>query len=114
MGSEYVKLNSSERIYGAKTMLQSQVSSLQLMKHFREFEKLRKEELALKIELKTKVDHTLQLLDSFMKGLPKTQMGEIEDKTGDMFPEFQDHEDKRRKTLDEELNEIKRKLEALK
>ena len=115
MGSEYVKLSASERIYGAKGLLQSQVSNLQLMKHFREFEKLRKEELALKIELRTKIDHTLQLVDSFIKGLPVTHMSaEIEEKGKDLFPEFQDKDEKKMKTLDDELNEIKRKLEAFK
>ena len=39
---------------------------------------------------------------------------EIEEKGKDLFPEFQDKDEKKMKTLDDELNEIKRKLEALK
>ena len=115
MGSEYVRLSPSERVYGARTLLQSQVSNLQLMKHFREYERLRKEELALKIELRTKIDHTLQLVESFIKGLPATHMStEIDEKGKGPFSEFEDHEDKKIKSLDQELNEIKRKLDALK
>jgi hypothetical protein len=110
--NEFVRISDSERIYGAKTLLQTQVSSINLIKHFGEYEKLRKEELMLRIGLKTKVEQALQSINSLARGLPKTVFAEENIVEQNLFTPFIKEEHKKR-TVDDELDEIRRKLLAL-
>lgn len=110
MNSEYVKLAREEKNYGDKLMLQSQVNFLSVIKHYKEYELLRKKELQLQIDLKAKVEHTLNLINGLNRIMPKVELlkSDISGKE-DVFAEFKE-EDHKRKTLDDELLEIKRKL----
>jgi len=110
MNSEYVRLNSEERNYGMKDMLQSQLAILNSLKRYREFEILRRQELTLKIALKTKVSETLQLIENLGKELPKVKVEKEEKEEEMIFTE----DNKTRMTLDNELEEIRRKIERLK
>lgn len=70
--SEYIKLTSEERLTGEKDMLQSEMAMLKSIKRLRAFEKLRKEELVLQINLKRLVGEALESLSMLDKLLPKT------------------------------------------
>jgi hypothetical protein len=110
MNVEYVKLVNAEKNYGDKLMLQSQVNFLNIIKHYKEYELLRKKELQLQIDLKAKVEHTLNLLNSLGRAMPKVEMAPKEkSEKEDVFADFKKEEHKTN-TLNDELLEIKRKL----
>ncbi len=72
MNSEYVRLSGAERYYGKKNFLQSELSLLNVLKRQKEYQRLRKEEIALKIQLKKSIDDTqdaLKILDAVMPKL---------------------------------------------
>jgi hypothetical protein len=107
--NEFVRLSDGERIYGAKSLLQSQVSAINFLKHFREYGRLRKEELVMKIDLKAKIDFALGAITDFARTLPKIQL--VEETENEII--FDKEEEHKRKTADSELDEIRRKLMAL-
>ncbi|MBI2632607.1 hypothetical protein HYW75_06385 [Candidatus Pacearchaeota archaeon] len=109
MNFEYVKLSAPEIIYGKRHLLQAQVDLLQTLTHFKSYQQLRKEELMLKIALKTKVEDVLSSVSSFSKLLPKTHFTEEKDSDGlDLFSFHQDKKD-----LEREIEDIKQKLAQL-
>lgn len=112
--NEFVRLSDDERNYGAKALLQSQVASISSIKRFGDYEKLRNEELMLKVELKMKVEQALQSLTNLARSLPKTDYGETETEMENPFALFTEKEEKRERTVEDELDEIRRKLEAIK
>ena len=71
-GPEYVKMSGVERYYGQKNFLQSELELLHLVKGFKEYKKLRQEELMLKVSLKSKFSEVLELIKKLEKQLPKT------------------------------------------
>lgn len=118
MNSEYLKLTVPEINYGEKNLLQTQLGIINITKRFKEYEKLRKEELLLKIHLKSKIEELNNSLSFFDKLLPKVQIPkEKEIKTDPLFPE-QEKEEKeemhKRLSMDQELEEIKRRLANIK
>jgi hypothetical protein len=107
MNSEHIRLSAYETIYGEKLLLQSQLDILNIMKRSRAYKKMRDEELLLKIQLKTKIDECLNDLQVLEKALPKPTMKEGQKE----FPEAK--LDKERFSLEQEIEEIKRKLSRL-
>ena len=69
--SEYVRLASPEKVYGQRHLLQSQLELLDLIQRFRNYKKLRNEELVLKVTLKSKIGETLNLITKLERLLPK-------------------------------------------
>ena len=72
--SEYVQLQQPEIVYGQKNLLESQLGMLSVSKRFKEYQRLRREELVLRIALKNKIEETKRLLDELDKMLPKTKI----------------------------------------
>ena len=113
MTTKYVRLSPNERVYGQKGLLQSQLASLSLKKHFQFYTLLRKEELLLKIKLKNKVKETLDSLSLLDKVLPRAHI-----KLESVEHEIQRKEKEKKDeieslSLEAELNKIKLKLETL-
>lgn len=104
MNPEYVRLTDSEVAYGQKWLLESHLHILNISKESEKFRNLRNEELALKIALKNKINETLASLDLLEKILPKPVMKESKEKIPESLIE------KERTTLEDEIEEIKRKL----
>jgi len=107
MNQEYVKMTDSEKIFGAKSLLHSQVSLLNSVKHIQEYNRLRNEELAIKILLKKKLaefDDGLKVLEKVMPKMAKEKEEE----------EVRKDSVKKRMSLESELEEIRRKIEKLK
>src|SRR3989344_4146898 len=73
MSFEYIKLSPTEIIYGKRNLLQSQVELLQTLQRYKTYHQLRKEELLLKVALKTKVEEALSSLASLSKIIRKTK-----------------------------------------
>ena len=108
MSYEYVRLSKPEVFYGEKNMLQSQIELLNITKRFREYQKLRREELIFKIALKNKFEEARNTLLAFNKMLPKTpNIKKLkEEKEYALF-------DKKKLTLEQEIEKIRSKLEKL-
>jgi len=106
MNQEYVLLKNSEKISGAKNLLHSQVSLLNSVKYIQEYNRLRTEELAIKILLKKKIAELEDELNILEKVIPKVkEKTEGEEKKVSV---------KKRIDLETEIEEIRRKIEKLK
>ena len=103
---EYVKLDPSEQIYGKKHLLHSQMEILYIMKRYKEFTKLRKLELKLKTLLKKKVSEVKEETKLLETILPKVKHADSEEKTLRDYP-------KKRSDLEDEIDDIRRKLAEL-
>jgi len=106
MGSEYIKLTNSEKIFGTKTMLHMQLEYLNSIRSYRKYKDLRSKEFILKISLKNRIGEALALMAKFHSLLPKTSY-RLPDQT----------EEKRKRkvssTLQDEIELVKRKLTRL-
>ena len=105
MGSEHVQLSTEEQIYGQGHLLQTQLDLISSGKNLKAFRELRKTEFNLKVQLKAKIDEALQNLDIFDKMLPKARMKEEINKELEV--------EKARNVLEDEAEQIRRKLESL-
>lgn len=107
---EYVRFSRPERLYGNRSLLHVQLETLEILRRIKAFQKLRNEELVLKIALKKKLDECAEALKVLDKLLPHAKMPwmhkkhEIEE---EIEKESEIH------TLDDEVEEIRRKLERL-
>lgn len=109
MTEEYVKLANSEKVFGAKSLLQSQVFLLNTIKNIRNYNSLRNEELAVKILLRRKlseIEEALKVLDKVMPKLKDSEDAEGDDKKKTSV--------KKRMDLESEIEEIRRKIDRLK
>ena len=106
MGTEYVKLSGAERIHGQKELLMCQLETLSLIKSFRNYKLLRKEEMELKVLLKTKVEEAIALSEKLEGVLPKTKFTPEMKREKKMMS-------REHLTLQGEIDEIRRKIERL-
>ena len=131
--TDYVKIGASEMVYGEASLLQSQLNLINLLKQYREYEKLRNEELVLKIKLKKNVGEARESLDKLSKILPESKFLEKRKKEEELQEEITEKieravqksrkkeskrweekpEEGKKQSLDQELEEIRKKLEKL-
>ena len=111
MASEYVRFSHSEKVYGERNLLQSQLDLLQSTKNLLAYKELRREENILKLSLKSKIKEAAITIRELEKTLPKIKAleapldsNEIEEATEEV---------QETSSLNEELEKIKRKLEHL-
>jgi hypothetical protein len=106
MELEYIGIDSSKQVYGKKNLLYCQMELLTILKKIKAYKKLRKEEFALKKILKRKVDELKNILKNLNKILPETKK--------DKFRAARiNHSPKKRKDLESEIENIKRKIAEL-
>lgn len=110
MNIQYVKITAPEKQYIQKNMLENELGLLSIMKIIRRYKELRKEELTLKVAVKTKLDEIMNMYKEIDQILPKMEISrkEIEDEF------LQLSEKKQEGSLEEEIEAIKRKLLSLK
>jgi hypothetical protein len=109
MTTEYVKFSAPEKIYGQKNMLRSELESLEVVKRIRNFKKLRKEDLVLRLALKKKIQESLENLKTLDKLLPHSKMAGLRKRKVQEDLE----EDEENLTLEQEIEVIRRKLNSL-
>ena len=107
MKSEYVGISSAENIYAEKTLLQTQLEILELMKGYQEYGKARKEGFVLKVALKSKIGEILDALREMEKVLPRVEHKKTEKE------EVVEKAEEKDITLEEEIEKIRKKLEEL-
>ena len=81
MSSEYVKLSRPEITYAQKNLLQSQIEILDILKNYRIYQKLRQEELLLKVALKNKIEDVKNNIIFLERLLPRAHLPKEEKKT---------------------------------
>jgi len=107
-GIEYVKLSNSEIVYGKKNVLNAQVEMLNLVKSCDKYRSLRKEEIALKILLKSKIEEVKNSLNVLSSILPKVKNSSFN------ITDKKEKVSKKNLSLEQEIEQIKKKLAALK
>ncbi|MEK6825931.1 MAG: hypothetical protein AABY00_04045 [Nanoarchaeota archaeon] len=113
MTTEYIRLTSPEIVYGKKGLLEAQLNLLNATRHEYEYKKLRKEECMLKIALKKATDETLVSLNLFASFLPKTTIKEEKHHHAKKEIISTPVMDNKSLSLDQEIENIKQKLAAL-
>ncbi len=109
--TEYVRFTGRESLYGEKNLLNVELGMLGFVRKLRLYEKMRQEELLLKIVLKKKIDEVEEQLNIFDKLLPHSKMAGLvkRPKVKEISPEEQEA-----LTLEQEIETIRRRLESLK
>lgn len=104
----YIQLDTAEQEYGTKHLLYAEMGLLNSMKHYQEYKKLRKIEITLKLDLKKHIAEVSELLASLEKILPKVKVKtpEVEQAESTLYS-------KKRRDLEWEIEEIKRKISTL-
>lgn len=115
---EYVKFSPAEISYGKKNALHSEMEILTSIKHLSEYKKFRTQELMLKIDLRKKIEEANTAIAILEKSLPKTTFKEIQQQEEMEHQEIENAlphilEQKKRPSIEEELEEIRTKLQSL-
>lgn len=110
MNSEYVKISKPEIIYSQKNLMRTQIDVLSVLKSYKIYQRLRKKEFILKIELKNKVDEVRNSIVLLEKILPKIILNKTEKKKS-INTAIMREEDL---TLEQEVERIRQKLSRLK
>jgi hypothetical protein len=119
MSYEYVRLTDTEVNYTKKHLLNTELEALTSLKKLKQYKKLRNEELAIKVSLKSSLDSLSQQLIILNKLLPHTSWDKKEQEemkssiTTMNEPETPLFEDKTNNNLENQLEEIRRKLARL-
>jgi hypothetical protein len=121
MSSEFIKIQDPTRKYGEKNLLISQLSTINMHQGVKEFKKLRKEELTLKLSLKKRIDEANESLTRLLKLLPKTKLLEPAPEEPEEIPSRPEEkplhitpEEKEAPTsLEKEISKIRKKLATL-
>ena len=110
MTHEYVRLSATKKVYSEKNLLQAQLDLISLIKRLENYKSIRSEELLLKIALKNKIEELKNLIALLEKLLPKTSFAEEK-----YPPETKENKKERKKklSLEEEVEEIRRKIAML-
>ena len=106
METEYVGLEPSQQIYGGKNLLYCEMELLNTIKSYHVYKKLRKEELSLKKLLKRTITELEEELGRLNDLLPKTKHNKL-------GPAEISIEKRGRSDLEEEIDDIKRKIAEL-
>ncbi len=107
MGSEYVGISSLDMNRSKTVVLQVHLEILNLLRSFSAYKDLRSEELTVKVALKSKIGEAFDLLHKLDKQLPHPKY-----KTP-LFSQESKRTIERNLSLEEEIEDITRKLHAL-
>ena len=116
--TEYIKFSPAEISYGKNNTLHSEMEILTSIKHLSEYKKLRTQELMLKIDLRKKVEEINTAIAILEKSLPKTTFKETQNQEEIEYQEIENAlpnilDQKKKLSIEEELDEIRRKLQTL-
>lgn len=114
MNSEYVKLSRPEILYSQKNILLAVLELLKTTKNLKNYKDLRKEEFAIKISLKSKIEEAQRSLALLDRALPESNFKIPELKEKHLKKEIERLVFKKeRPSLDEEIDSIRQKLSRL-
>jgi|SRR3989338_363807 len=70
---EYIRIESSGKFFGERNLLEGQLGLVNSIKRYKEYHKLRRQEMLLKIGLKRNISEALEELSVLNKILPKAK-----------------------------------------
>jgi predicted phage gp36 major capsid-like protein len=103
---EYIRLGPSQQTYGKKNLLHCEMELLNTIKTYQRYKKIKKETKALKSLLRRTVTELYEELKTLDSLLPHT-------KHNTSRPFQIDKTQRKRKDLEDEIDEIKRKISEL-
>jgi hypothetical protein len=106
MASEFIRLETPQYISSKKNLLYCEMELLETKKHHKNFTELKKQGRSLKKLLKKSITEIREDIRNFETSLPKSKY--IKSSEIDILPS-----EKKRKELDEEIDEIKAKIASL-
>ena len=114
MRPEHIRIQPEEQAYGEKNILNAQLESISLLKHQEAFRNLRNEEFMLKLALKIKLEEATESLSELSRLLPKPSMPAPKEMHHlPLIPTLTKQKTHHRASLEQEMDEIKRRLQAL-
>lgn len=105
---EYLRLEANERKSGKENMLYAQMEILSILQKYQNYKKLRAQELALKTALKRYIKLLNEEVVILDKLLPHVKFESIKEE-----PKINASTDKKRRSLEVQIDEIKKKIESL-
>ncbi|MCA9485863.1 MAG: hypothetical protein KC506_03400 [Nanoarchaeota archaeon] len=106
--SEFVRISVSEKAFGDKQLLQSELELLNLVQSFKKYKELRLDELTLKVGLKAKLEELEAGVDKVEKLLPAAGYHEDKKKIEHKVAKSREH-----LSLEQEIEKIRRKIGRL-
>ena len=129
---EYIRIESSGKFFGERNLLEGQLGLVNSIKRYKEYHKLRKQEMLLKIGLKRNISEALEELSVLNKILPKAKSADEVVQKDEDYEEFSKAmrkaeevvgkgwrkttdvvEDASKERIESELGEIKKRLAAM-
>lgn len=120
-GSIHIKLEGSEAVNLKKNTLFLEKELLESVKHLREYGSLRKKEFIIKSQIKKDVNDLIKLISEVEETLPKEEAKEAIKKEKPIEEKIKKSEaldkkiikEKRKSDIEQEIDEIRRKLSML-
>jgi len=112
MSSEYVRISATENYFGQKNLLRAQLEFLDSLRRIQRFRKLREEELALKLSLKTKTKEAFEDMEKLNRVLPVSHYQETYEQRVEARKK-KEKQEKHSVSLEGEIAEIQEKLARL-
>jgi len=108
MSLPYIQFTQEEAKSGKMNTLSIQINILNLIKKISSYKKLRKQEIAKKVSLRSSIKRNLASINKLVREMPSIE-GSIKDKE-----EIKKSEIFKKKSIESELREIQEKLDRLK
>jgi len=105
----HIRLEVGEAINSKRNLLSSEINFINILKKIQNYRDLRRKELARKIELKSIMRETSELMKKFKEEMPKSKVPEAEENE----PAAGLLETTKKLKLEDELKEIKDRLARL-
>jgi len=118
MSLPYIKLEHEEAVIAKKSILSAEISALNIVKTFGEYNKLRKSEFSKRTMLKRAVKQKLAEINSLLREMPEVPGAFVKPAPSKEKQEFVQEitlkeESKKGKGIESELAEIREKLSKL-
>lgn len=105
---EYLRLESDERKAGKENILYAEMEVLSILQKYQKYKKLRTQELALKTALKRYIKLLNEDVEILDKLLPHVKFERIKEE-----PKLNANTDKKRRSLEIQIDDIKKKIDSL-
>ncbi len=113
MESRHIRVDHADAIDSKRHLLNAELHLIQMMKRVKGFKHFRKKELAFKTEFKSAVNYVKNKANDIIALIPDEPEAKLEKKAAQKTKGSPKEKDKEAKTLQTELEDIKRRLQAL-
>jgi hypothetical protein len=103
----YIQIGYKEAIEAKKQILSSEINILNITKKISSYKKIRKSEIIKKTKLKRAIKHNIAIINSLSREMPEVESSRTAPKKENKL------EINKKKSIENELAEIRRKLDSL-